>query len=123
MTESSSSSEESASEDDFDPSEGEEEEEEVEEAEESEVDSEDLDGEQDVKVKKVKRKSTGGRQSVPKKVAKKEAGSHAHIDGYDDEDDALSEDDSELEDGQEVSMRIYPAPKTGQGRFVPYSGR
>jgi hypothetical protein len=130
MTESESESDSDSenSEDAFDPSSQEdEEEEEVEEPTESEIDSDNLD-EDDArgKASKNKRKSVGktstSGRGVPAKKAKTETvgstklaknNGHAPIEGYEDEED--DDDEIELEEGQEIAGRIYPAPKTGQG--------
>jgi hypothetical protein len=133
---SSSSSNGSDSEDAFDPS-SDDEDEVIEDAEgeEREVDSDFLDGESDVGAKTKKRKSIaggeggravagGGSSAKRTKVVKGENGdgemkkvNGGHgIEGYEDEDADLS--DIELEEGQELAGRIYPAPKTGQGRSI-----
>lgn len=127
-SESDTSSESGVSEDDFAPSSAEEDAEDAgEESEdiESEVDSDDLD-EEDVKPRKggSKRKSTGASGGSAKKKVKtgsghgavRPNGKHEGIEGYEDED--ADDDEIELEEGQEIAGRIYPAPKTGQGEFV-----
>lgn len=120
MTESEPDSTDSDSEDAFDPPSDEEEEElDPEEEEEEEVDSDFLD-EEDVQVKKsqAKRKSTGGGGTTSKKTksngtSRTKKGDHEPVEGYEDEDDEDHE--IELEEGQEIAGRIYPAPKTGLG--------
>lgn len=122
------SSESGVSEDDFAPSSAEEDAEDV--AEESEdidsdVDSDDIDDE-DVKPKKggAKRKSTGTSGGAAKKKVKsgngtgggRSNGKHEGIEGYEDEDE--DDEEIELEEGQEIAGRIYPAPKTGQGELA-----
>lgn len=54
--------------------------------------------------------------SGKKKEQKNKVGDHDYIEGYDDEEDNMT--DTDLEDGQEIAGRIYPAPKTGQGERV-----
>ncbi|KAK8850416.1 hypothetical protein IAR55_004334 [Kwoniella newhampshirensis] len=117
-----SSTDDSDSEDAFDPSsdEGfEEYDEEVVQADGSDVDSDFLDEEENEKKGK-KRKSVGGGGGGTKKVkeengpgkVKRDSGKGGHgIEGYENEDD---DSEIELEDGQEIAGRIYPAPKTGQ---------
>ncbi|WVW80960.1 hypothetical protein I302_102951 [Kwoniella bestiolae CBS 10118] len=115
-----SSSDDVGSEDDFDPSSSSEPDEPIEESdEEGSVDSEFLD-EEEPRRKSHKRKSlSGGRggNGSAKKV-KLSSGmarskSNVKIEGYDDEDEQDDE-EVELEEGQEIAGRIYPAPKTGQ---------
>ncbi|WVR08496.1 hypothetical protein IAU60_005551 [Kwoniella sp. DSM 27419] len=109
------------SEDAFDPDSDEEEDEPIEgdeeEDDEGSVDSDFLDEDEGAKKK---RKPTGGkvgqRPGPSKKVksdgtSKGKSGS-VYIEGYEDEDE--DDGDVELEEGQELAGRIYPAPKTGQ---------
>jgi hypothetical protein len=108
-------SEDSSSSDDnsgdaFDPDSSASEEEMVEDEEESEVDSDFLDEDEHDKSKR-KSTSTGRVSGVKKsrppnsKVAQAES---------EEEEEAVS--DVELEDGQVIAGRIYPAPTTGQGK-------
>lgn len=64
--------------------------------------------------KRAKTSAKANRQasSAKKKELKKKVGDHEYIEGYDDEEDDMT--DTDLEDGQEIAGRIYPAPKTGQ---------
>lgn len=68
--------------------------------------------------KRAKTSAKANRQasSAKKKELKKKVGDHEHIEGYDDEEDDMT--DTDLEDGQEIAGRIYPAPKTGQGESI-----
>lgn len=118
-TESDSSSDASNSEDAFDPDSDSAIEEEVLE---SDVDSDFLDDDDQTADKRkggVKRKSLNTKTTpVPSKRAKDtRTGKAERIEGYESEDED-DEDDIELEEGQEIAGRIYPAPKTGQGRFA-----
>nr|KIR45255.1 hypothetical protein I312_05588 [Cryptococcus bacillisporus CA1280] len=61
---------------------------------------------------KLSTNDTGQASSGKKKEQKNKAGDHDYIEGYDDEEDNMT--DTDLEDGQEIAGRIYPAPKTGQ---------
>lgn len=65
---------------------------------------------------KLSAKATGQASSGKKKEPKNKVGDHEYIEGYDDEEDNMT--DTDLEDGQEIAGRIYPAPKTGQGERV-----
>ncbi|WVO17534.1 hypothetical protein L204_105229 [Cryptococcus depauperatus] len=89
---------------------------------ESGLDSDNLDEENEPKSKSRKRKA--GKPIITQKASKKkvksndtskvtkpQTSSHDYIEGYDDEDDDLT--DTDLEEGQEIAGRIYPAPKTG----------
>ena len=127
-TDSSTSSEDAGSEDAFDPTADEEEvveEEDEDEDEDEEMDSDNLDDDEDDDDRKKRRKraSNGGgsraktTQSQGKVEGKKSKGKKEIVEGYEDEDDEPDH-DVELEDGQEIAGRIYPAPKTGQGEFV-----
>jgi hypothetical protein len=49
--------------------------------------------------------------TVKKSNGSAKRGKHVPVDGYEDEDD---DEEIELEEGQELAGRIYPAPKTGQ---------
>lgn len=108
-------SEDSSSSDDnsgdaFDPDSSASEEELVEDEEESEVDSDFLDEDED---DKSKRKSTStGRVSGMKKS--RPSSSKVAQAESEEEEEAVS--DVELEDGQVIAGRIYPAPTTGQGK-------
>jgi len=129
-TESQSSSSDTASQDAFDPPSSEEDEAVVEdEDQESELDSDFLDEEDDEYGggKAKKRKSNGGggggsakkvKPTVPvtngKGMKSSNGRSTVKVEGYEDEDEDEDE-DVELEEGQEIAGRIYPAPKTGQG--------
>lgn len=62
---------------------------------------------------KTSAKANGQASSGKKKELKMKIGDHEYIEGYDDEEDDMT--DTDLEDGQEIAGRIYPAPKTGQG--------
>jgi hypothetical protein len=105
---------------------------ELEDSEDEEVDSDFLDENSDAGRKGKKRKSMGGGsgatskrvrgedadgeskvKSKGDKSVKKEIGGHG-IEGYEDEGDDFS--DVELEEGQEIAGRIYPAPTTGKGK-------
>ena len=115
MTETPSSSETGESEDEFNLDSVEEEaddlEEEADEEVDSDVDSDFLD-EEDV----VPKRKKGAKAVKPTTYGVKGKGkSKVQVDGFEDEDDG-EEMDIELEDGQEIAGRIYPAPKTGQGR-------
>ncbi|WVQ70530.1 hypothetical protein IAR50_000049 [Cryptococcus sp. DSM 104548] len=127
-----SSDDDSGSEDDFGPSEdgSDEEEGEPEDSSGSEVDSDHIDDEKPYKSKsKAKRKASSPEASSSKKaktqghtgkktsnagVRKAEEQGREYIEGYDDEDEDADFSDSDLEEGQELAGRIYPAPKTGQ---------
>ncbi|OXB39410.1 hypothetical protein J007_00778 [Cryptococcus neoformans] len=61
---------------------------------------------------KTSAKANGQASSGKKKELKMKIGDHEYIEGYDDEEDDMT--DTDLEDGQEIAGRIYPAPKTGQ---------
>lgn len=65
---------------------------------------------------KLSAKATGQASSGKKKEPKNKVGDHEYIEGYDNEEDNMT--DTDLEDGQEIAGRIYPAPKTGQGERV-----
>ncbi|TYJ52282.1 hypothetical protein B9479_007125 [Cryptococcus floricola] len=125
------SSDDSGSEDDFGPSEDESEEGEAEpeESSGSEMDSDHIDDEKPKSKSKKKRKASSPKASSAKKaktqghtskktsnagVKKAEEQGREYIEGYDDEDEDADFSDSDLEEGQELAGRIYPAPKTGQ---------
>ncbi|KAK6906757.1 hypothetical protein I203_100744 [Kwoniella mangroviensis CBS 8507] len=121
-----SSSDDGGSEDDFDPSSSSEPEELIEEEsdEDGSIDSEFLDEDQPKKKTGNKRKSVsgGGKGGGVAKKVKLSNGtgtgvgkgkSDVKIEGYDDEDE-YDDEEIELEEGQEIAGRIYPAPKTGQ---------
>ena len=114
MTETESpSSSDAGSEDNFDPPSSDEDElvEDVEEAIESDLNSDFLDEEDSDGVTKVKKRhSMGGGAGGS---AKKRIEGKVQVDGYEDEDD--QDEEVELEEGQEIAGRIYPAPKTGHG--------
>ncbi|KAL0253590.1 hypothetical protein I308_100964 [Cryptococcus tetragattii IND107] len=61
---------------------------------------------------KLSANATSQASSGKKKEQKNKVGDHDYIEGYDDEEDNMT--DTDLEDGQEIAGRIYPAPKTGQ---------
>lgn len=116
--ESESGSEDGDTEDDFAPSDEDDEEEEVPESEDESEGSGDSDAFDDTPNR---RKRKGAAAAKSKKSNKKTAatqskskkgGKHAPVDGYEDE---VVDSDIELEEGQEIAGRIYPAPKTGQG--------
>lgn len=65
---------------------------------------------------KLSANATSQASSGKKKEQKNKVGDHDYIEGYDDEEDNMT--DTDLEDGQEIAGRIYPAPKTGQGERV-----
>ena len=96
--------------------------EEAEDEAESEMDSDALDEEDDEYgasgSKGKKRKSNGGGGALGKKVKSTPSGGgtkgNVRVEGYEDEDEDGGE-EVELEEGQEIAGRIYPAPKTGQG--------
>ncbi|KAI9633604.1 uncharacterized protein MKK02DRAFT_28411 [Dioszegia hungarica] len=120
-----SSDSDAASEDDFAPSSaggnagGEEDEDEdmdedEEDEDESDVDSDDLDGGGS---KSKRKRGTPKKGSATKKVKvesgkKGKVAGKTRVDGF--EDDEEDDMEVELEEGQEVAGRIYPAPKTGQ---------
>lgn len=60
---------------------------------------------------KTSAKANGQASSGKKKELKMKIGDHEYIEGYDDEEDDMT--DTDLEDGQEIAGRIYPAPKIG----------
>lgn len=123
-----SSDSDAASEDDFAPSSaggnagGEEDEDEdmdedEEDEDESDVDSDDLDGGGS---KSKRKRGTPKKGSATKKVKvesgkKGKVAGKTRVDGF--EDDEEDDMEVELEEGQEVAGRIYPAPKTGQGKL------
>ncbi|WVF67960.1 hypothetical protein IAT40_002722 [Kwoniella sp. CBS 6097] len=115
-----SSSDDGGSEDDFDPSSDDEEDEAMDDEDDESIDSDYLDEEDGPKKRKTK-PSGGARAGSAKKaktshtvgkVKAAKSGSKVYIEGYEDEDE--DGDDTDLEEGQEVAGRIYPAPKTGQ---------
>ncbi|CAD6587427.1 MAG: hypothetical protein TREMPRED_004755 [Tremellales sp. Tagirdzhanova-0007] len=115
MTESESpSSSDADSEDAFDPLSSEEDEpvEDVEAAVESDLDSDLLDEEDSDRALKVKKRKSNGKGGGS---AKKIKDGKVQVDGYEDEDE--EDEDVELEEGQEIAGRIYPAPKTGHGQI------
>ncbi|WWC92166.1 uncharacterized protein L201_007120 [Kwoniella dendrophila CBS 6074] len=126
-SEQNSSSDDEGSEDDFVASSESEADEPIEESDDDDDDSVDSDFIDEGKTKKNKRKSTsGGRGGERKGNAKKiktthssgsnngiSKNSHIRIEGYEDEDENDDE-EIELEEGQEIAGRIYPAPKTGK---------
>lgn len=73
-------------------------------------DSDDFDTPKSKKRKVASGKSNGAKGRTVNGSAKK--GKQVRVDGYEDEDEL---DEVELEEGQELAGRIYPAPKTGQG--------
>ena len=111
-----SSSDDDDSEDAFNPDSSASEEEIVEEEEESDIDSDFLDEDEEESASRKKRKSgaKGAGGSAKKARGSIGGGKKAvQVDDDLDEDPILS--DVELEDGQTVAGRIYPAPTTGQG--------
>ena len=109
------------SEDAFDPpSSGSDEELVEEDEEESEVDSDFLDEEED---ETRKRKAARGPQK-PVKRAKPSNGKGkqaVEVDDDDDDDEDAEASEVELEEGQVIAGRIYPAPTTGQGMLAAIS--
>jgi len=115
------SSSDNDSEDAFDPDSSASEEELAEDEAESEVDSDFLDEPED---EQKKRKSTGGTSIRPAKKASSSTrkGQQAvKIDDDDDEDEDAELSDVELEEGQVIAGRIYPAPTNGQGQLTDCS--
>jgi hypothetical protein len=110
-----SSSSDNDSEDAFDPESSGSDEEVVEDEEESEVDSDFLDEDED---EQKKRKSGGGVSSRPAQKARPSNGKGKQVVKVDDdeEDEDADASEVELEEGQVIAGRIYPAPTTGKGR-------
>jgi hypothetical protein len=104
------------SEDAFDPESSGSDEEVAEDEEESEVDSDFLDEDED---EQKKRKSGGGVSSRPAQKARPSNGKGKQAVKVDDDDEDEDADASEveLEEGQVIAGRIYPAPTTGKGRL------
>ncbi len=123
------SSSDAGSEDEFDPPSSDEddpvEEEELDEKDDSELDSDFLDEEDDEYAGKGRtRKSNGGGgvggsgKKVKTTPSTGRGGSKGkvRVEGFEDEDEM--DEEVELEEGQEIAGRIYPAPKSGQGGVV-----
>ena len=107
------------SEDAFDPpSSGSDEELVEEDEEESEVDSDFLDEEED---ETKKRKAARGSQKPVKKVKSSNGKGKQEVEADDDDDEDAAASEVELEEGQVIAGRIYPAPTTGQGMLAAIS--
>lgn len=109
------------SEDAFNPDSSATEEEVIGDEEESDIDSDFLDEEkQDHGKKRAKRKSGAGAGGGSAKKARTSTGQGNQA-AHDDEDEDANLSDAELEEGQTVAGRIYPAPTTGQGKLARFS--
>lgn len=86
--------------------------------EESEVDSDFLDEEED---ETKKRKAARSTQRPVKKAKPSNGKGKQAVEADEDEDDDADASEVELEEGQVIAGRIYPAPTTGQGMLTAIS--